>query len=106
MQPGCQAQQLGQQVEPLLARQPQVEERDIEQPMAEQLQCLGGISGLGDAMAHRFQRGAQRPAQAGLVIDDEDVHGMVPVASCILRNRGGKTQDSPPLGTDTPDVTV
>ncbi len=79
VQPGCQPQQFRQQVEPLLARQPQVEEGDVEQAVAEQLQCLRGIDRLGGVVAHRLKRQPQRPAHAGVIVDDQEVHGSLAV---------------------------
>src|SRR5262249_7651173 len=58
----------------LVLRQPQIQKREIELAMREQVQCLGPIGSLDYSVVHAFQGNAQRPPYTGFVVDDQNVH--------------------------------
>ena len=64
-------QQLGQQVHAEVTAETQIEERQIKAPVLDQSPGSRRGAGFRHTMPHRFQRRAQRPPQAGLVIDDQ-----------------------------------
>jgi hypothetical protein len=73
-QAGRQLQERGQQIEPLFAPQPQVEKRDIELVMGQEVATLRGGTRLEHAMVHRLQGEPQRFAEALFVVNQQNVH--------------------------------
>jgi hypothetical protein len=58
----------------LVPRQSQIEKRQIELAMREQDQSLHPVGRLDHSMVHALQCDAERPPQAGFIVDNEDVH--------------------------------
>ncbi len=70
-----QPQQAGDRIEP--ASRPAADrESAIEQALAEQILGVGAAVGFGDGVAQGFQRQAKRLAQAGIVVNEKNVHGV------------------------------
>ena len=79
-QAGSQSQQARQDVEPILLSQPEIEEDDVKQHVADILLSLRGLAGFGEAVADRLQRQPQRLPQAHFVVNQQDIHGLAPNA--------------------------
>jgi hypothetical protein len=54
--------------------QAQIEKCHVEQPLGEHIARPIGVGRFDNLMAHAFQRGSQRPSQAGFIVDNQYVH--------------------------------
>ena len=88
----CQPEECRQEVQPFLLAEAKVEEGDLEEAVAEDFLGGGAVARLADAVAHRLEGEAQGLAQAGVVVDQEGVHGGSPTAvvrvGAIIWNEG------------------
>ena len=71
------AQQCRQDGQPFLLAQAQIKKGQIEEMMTQRRLRFRAIACLNQSMGHRFQRQANRLAQAGIVVNKQNVHKLL-----------------------------